>query len=69
MTQFNAWHLESIGYRRLPDNPNRFVHADAGKPSCFYFPITITHDMNLGQCMEAIARASFNAGGRWPIIT
>lgn len=55
--QFTAWHLESWGYRRTPEDPNRLVHVDHGKPGCLFHPITLTSDLNDGQCVLAVLRA------------
>ncbi len=58
---FNAWHLESWGYRRSPDNPNIFVHADSAQPGCPYHPVTLIKDLNLGESVLAVLAAQREA--------
>ncbi len=56
-TNFSAWHLESWGYRRTPENPNRLVHIDTDKPGCLFRPITLVEDLNDGKSVIAVLKA------------
>ncbi len=59
------WYLEALGYKVDPTNPARLVHPD-GHP---YYPITLTSELNQGQCYTAVALAAYEAGYRHSTVT